>query len=280
MALRLVLEILRIKKAAVSIGVIIFIVLLGFLGPLFYKVDPTEAVGLPERPPSKKYPLGTNTFGQDILARVLHGIRTSLYIGTLAGLIALAIGTVVGAVAGYKGGFTDEGLTLVTKVLYMFPSILLMILIAAYVKYRDPTLVALIIGVTAWPDLALCVRSQILSLKEREFVYLSKMAGYSSIRVIIEDLIPNMLSYIFMYFVLLLAGAMLAEAGLSMIGVGITKGVSLGIVLYWAQAMDAVRRGLWWWFIPPGAILVAVASALLALSTALDEYFSPRLRGE
>ncbi|MCD6096016.1 MAG: ABC transporter permease [Thermoprotei archaeon] len=274
------LGVLRIKKALVSIIVLLAVVVIGIIGPIVYPVDPTSTTGPPERPPSKQYPLGTDTFGRDVLAQVLHGIRSSLYIGLTAGLIALAIGTMVGSIAGYSGGLTDDTLTLLIRVFYIFPSILLMILIAAYVRYRTPLLVALIIGITSWPDLALCVRSQILSLKEREFVYMSKISGYSGIKIILEDLLPNMLSYIFMYFVMLLAGAMLSEAGLSMIGVGVTKGVSLGIILYWAEAMDAVRRGLWWWFIPPGAILVAIASSLLMLSTALDEYFNPRLREE
>lgn len=117
-----------------------------------------------------------------------------------------------------------------------------------------------------------------MSLKAREFMYFSKMAGYSDLRIVLEDLLPNLAAYIFMAFVLLMSGAMIAEAGLSMIGVGITKGTSLGIMLYWAQVLEAVRRGLWWWFVPPGAVLVALASSLLMISTALDEYFSPRLK--
>jgi len=99
------------------------------------------------------------------------------------------------------------------------------------------------------------------------------------LKIMFEDLIPNMASYIFMAFVLLMSGAMIAEAGLSMIGLGVTRGVSLGIILYWAQLLESVRRGLWWWFIPPGACLVSLATSMLLLSTSLDEYFSPRLRG-
>ncbi len=98
-------------------------------------------------------------------------------------------------------------------------------------------------------------------------------------KIAFADLLPNMASYIFMAFILLTSGAMLAEAGLSMIGLGITRGSSLGIMLYWAQLMESVRRGLFWWFVPPGAILVALATSLLVMSTALDEYFSPRLKG-
>ncbi|MEM2740135.1 MAG: ABC transporter permease, partial [Candidatus Bathyarchaeia archaeon] len=171
-------------------------------------------------------------------------------------------------------------LMLLTDVVYALPSILLMMLIAAYLEERNPFLVSIVIGVTSWPWVARAVRSQILSLKTREFIDMSRMAGLGDLRIMFEDLLPNMASYIFMAFVLLMSGAMIAEAGLSMIGLGVTRGISLGIILYWAQLLEAVRRALWWWFIPPGVCLVALATSLLLLSTALDEYFSPRLRGE
>lgn len=167
---------------------------------------------------------------------------------------------------------------MITDIVLVLPSVLLMMLIAAFFKYRDPILVSFIIGVTSWPWVARAVRSQILSLKSREFIYLSRMAGLGDLRIVISDLLPNMAAYIFMAFVLLMSGAMMSEAGLSMIGVGVTKGTSLGIMLYWAQLLESIRRGLWWWFMPPGLVLVVLASSLLMISTALDEYFSPRLK--
>ncbi|MCX8171810.1 MAG: ABC transporter permease, partial [Candidatus Bathyarchaeota archaeon] len=200
-------------------------------------------------------------------------------IGLIAALIALCIGVIIGVLSGYWGGLVDSSLMLVTDVILVLPSILIMMLIAAYLKERNPIFVSLVIGVTSWPWVARAIRAQMMSLKAREFVYMSKIAGLRDIRIIFEDLLPNMASYIFMAFVLLMSGAMIAEAGLSMIGLGVTKGISLGIILYWAQLFESVRRGLWWWFIPPGACLVTLAASLLSLSTALDEYFSPRLRG-
>ncbi|MEM0459580.1 MAG: ABC transporter permease [Thermofilaceae archaeon] len=274
----ILLEIFGIKKFTISIVVIAALIIAGLVGPTLYKVDPLTMRFAPERPPSSENPLGTDTYGRDVLAQLLHGIRMSLYIGATAALIALTIGTLIGAIAGVKGGLMDDALMAVTNIVIAMPSILLMMLIAAYFKYRDPILVAVIIGVTSWPWVARAVRAQMLSLKEREFIYFSRMAGYGDFRIAVEDLLPNLGAYIFMAFVLLMSGAMIAEAGLSMIGVGITQGTSLGIILYWAQMMEAVRRGLWWWFLPPGAVLVSLAASLLMISTALDEYFSPRLK--
>jgi len=276
---RIIRELFKIKKLVISLSIFWGLILLSVFGSILYPVDPLSVVGPPERPPSSAYPLGTDNRGRDVLALVIHGIKNSLYIGLIAALIALCIGVVIGVLSGYWGGLVDSSLMLVTDVILVLPSILIMILIAAYLKERNPIFVALVIGVTSWPWVARAVRAQMMSLKTREFIYMSKIAGLRDIRIVFEDLLPNMASYIFMAFVLLMSGAMIAEAGLSMIGLGVTKGISLGIVLYWAQLFESIRRGLWWWFIPPGACLVALAASLLSLSTALDEYFSPRLKG-
>lgn len=272
-------DLFRIKKLDISLAIFIGVMLTGMLGPVIYAVDPLAIVGPPEEPPSDRFPLGTNSWGRDLLARLLSGIESSIYIGVTAALIALAIGVAIGVISGFKGGLTDSSLMLVTDVVLVLPSILIMMLVAAYLRERNPFFVSIIIGITSWPWVARAMRSQMMSLKSREFMYMSRMAGLRDMRIILEDLLPNMASYTFMAFVLLMSGAMIAEAGLSMIGLGLTKGVSLGIILYWAQILEAVRRGLWWWFIPPGVCLVALAASLLLLSTALDEYFSPRLKG-
>lgn len=276
---RIIKELFKIKKLDISLGIFISLVLLSVFGPLLYPVDPLDVVGPPESPPSSLFPLGTDNRGRDVLALLIGGIKNSLYIGGIAALLALVIGVLIGVISGYKGGLIDNLLTLLTDVFLVLPSILIMMLIAAYLKERNPIFVSLVIGVTSWPWVARAVRAQMMSLKAREFIYMSKIAGLRDLRIVFEDLLPNMASYIFMAFILLMSGAMIAEVGLSMIGLGVTKGVSLGIILYWAQLFESVRRGLWWWFIPPGACLVVLASSLLLLSTALDEYFSPRLKG-
>lgn len=272
-------DLFRIKKFDISLAIFIGIMFTGIFGSILYNVDPLVVVGPAEEPPSNRFPLGTNSWGRDNLAQLLNAIENSIYIGLIAAIIALIIGVSVGVISGYKSGITDSSLMLVTDVVLVLPSILIMMLIAAYLRERNPFFVSIIIGLTSWPWVARAVRSQMMSLKSREFMYMSRMAGLRDMKIIIEDLMPNMMSYIFMAFVLLMSGAMIAEAGLSMIGLGVTKGISLGIILYWAQILEAVRRGLWWWFIPPGVCLVGLATSLLLLSTALDEYFSPRLKG-
>ena len=279
MVLQLIKDLLRIKKLDVSLAIFVGIMLTSVFGSMLYATKPLAIVGPSEQSPSAEFPLGTDSWGRDLLALLLTGTKNSLRIGVTAALISLTIGVVIGVIAGFKGGIIDSALMLVTDVILVLPSILIMMLVAAYMRERNPYYVSLIIGLTGWPWVARAIRSQMMSLKSREFMYLSKMAGLRDVRIIVEDLLPNMASYIAMAFVLLMSGAMIAEAGLSMIGLGVTKGVSLGIILYWAQMLESVRRGMWWWFGPPGAILVLLAASLLLISTALDEYFSPRLKG-
>jgi len=272
-------DLLKIKKLDVSLTIFIGLMLTSIFGSILYRTEPLDIVGRPEQPPSDQFPLGTDSWGRDLLALLLGGTKNSIWIGVTAALIALSIGVVIGVIAGFKGGVTDSSLMLVTDVVLVLPSILIMMLVAAYLRERNPFYVSIIIGITGWPWVARAMRAQIMSLKSREFMYMSRMAGLRDMRIIIEDLLPNMASYTFMAFVLLMSGAMIAEAGLTMIGYGLNKGVSLGIILQWAQMLESVRRGMWWWFGPPGAVLVALAASLLLVSTALDEYFSPRLKG-
>jgi len=266
------------RRFVVGIALFLAVVLTGVIGPLLYPVDPLSFAGPMETPPCEKYPLGTDTYGRDVLAQLLVGTRTSLYVGFLTALIAMAIGTVIGAAAGVKGGLVDEALMAITNVTLSIPSILLAILIASYLKVRSLEVVAAILGITSWPWYARAIRAQLLSLREREFIYLSRMAGYSDLRLAFEDLLPNIATYIFMAMVLFINGGILGEAGLSIIGLGPTQGVSLGLMLQWATLMEAFRRGLWWWFVPPGVMIVAATSSLMIVSTAMDEVFNPRLR--
>lgn len=273
----LIRDLLKIRKLAIGLTIFLSLIIISLIGPLVYPISIQETF-LPERPPSRENILGTDNRGGDILAQLLAGIRGSLYIGVIAALIATVIGIIIGSIAAYRGGIVDLFLMSLTDTVLSIPTILLLILIAAYFKVRTPLLIAIMIGITAWPWLAKALRARLLSLREREFIYMSKIAGLSDVKIIVEDLLPNMGSYIFMAFIFMLNGAMLTETGLSMIGIGTTEGVTLGTMLFWAQMFDAVRRSMWWWFIPPGVTLVALTTSLLLINTALDEFFNPRLR--
>ncbi|MEJ5257811.1 MAG: ABC transporter permease [Fervidobacterium sp.] len=268
------------KKFLVGISIFLIFLFLGIFGPIFYTVDPMEMSWDREQPPSANHPLGTDTYGRDILAQLLHGIRSSLYIGFLAAIISLIIGALIGSLSAVKRGIVDDVLTSLTNIVLTTPSVLIAILIASYLNVRSLEVVAVILGLFQWPWFARAIRAQLMSVMSREYVYLSVMAGYSDLRLIIEDLLPTIATYAFMSFVLFINGGIMGEAGLSLIGLGPTRGISLGLMLQWAVLMESMRRGMWWWFVPPGIVIVAVTASLMVISTTMDEVFNPRLREE
>jgi len=190
------------KKFIIGLSIVLFFILLGIFGPMIYRVDPTEMTWDKEQAPSSTHPLGTNTYGRDILAQLLYGIRSSLYVGFLAALISLVIGTIVGTFSAVKRGITDDLLMSFTNIVLTTPSILIAILIASYLDVRSIEMIAVILGLFQWPWFARAIRAQLMSVLSREYVYLSKIAGYGDFRLIVEDLIPTIATYAFMSFVL------------------------------------------------------------------------------
>ncbi len=269
---------LRNNKLRVGVGFVLFFLILALVGPYIARYDPLDYVGPGYHPPSREYWLGTNTFGQDIFSQFVHGLRSSFLVGLLGGGIATLIGLLVGFFAGYMGGFVDELLMMFTNILIVIPTLALLIIIAAYLPYRGVLIQSVIIGFTAWPWTARAVRAQTLSLRAREFVDLARISAVPTWRIILYEIAPNMLSYVFMVFILQFGGAILAAVGLDFIGLGPTRGISLGLMLQYAVLWNAVHLGMWWWIVPPGLAITLIVGGLYLTNVGLDEAFNPRLR--
>lgn len=262
-----------------GLALLLFLLAFGFLGPvIFNKHDPMKFVGLLYDPPSETAWLGTDNFGHDVFTQLMHGIRTSLAIGFIAGSVATFIGVLIGTTAGFRGGVVEEVLMALTNIVITIPSIVILILLSIAFKSRSIVVMGIIIGVTAWPWTARAVRAQTSSLRTREHVDIARLSGTGTLALIIWEIIPYMLSYIVMAFVLQLNSGILQEAALSMLGLGIDKGVSLGIMLQWALLWESVRTGAWWAFVPPTLMLTLIAYSLLLLQSSIDVIFNPRLR--
>ena len=260
---------------ALTIGVLAF----GFLGPFLTSIDdPDRIVGGLYMEPSAEAWLGTDNFGQDVFTQLLYGTRTSLIIGFVAGAIATGIGVIIGLSAGYYGGIVEEVLMGVTNVVITIPSIVVLILLSIAVGSRSIYSIAIIIGVTSWPWTARAVRAQASSVRTREHVDLARLNGANTFSLMFWEVLPYMLSYIVMAFVLQLTSSILQEAALSMLGLGPSDTISLGIMLFWALLWESIRTGAWWAFVPPTVFLTLIAFALLLLQSSLDEVFNPRLR--
>jgi len=228
------------------------------------------------------FPLGTDNFGRDVLTQLLAAVLVSLRLGIIAGLVATTIGLSLGLISGYVGGFIDDGVLFITNIFTVIPGFVLLILISTAISpdARGVDLVALIIGVTAWPWTCRSVRSQVLSLRNRDHVNLSKLSGHSMPKIILNDILPYVASYVVMAFILQISGAILAEAGLSMLGLGpsTTEVATLGLMMSWAQQFSAMQAGAWWAFIPVILGIAAITFSLNLMNTGLDQIFNPQLR--
>lgn len=228
------------------------------------------------------FPLGTDNFGSDVMTKLASSIGVSLRIGLVAGLIATLLGLTIGLVAGFVGGWIDNLLTFLTNIFTVIPSFVILILIsnAISASARGPEVVAVIIGVTAWPWTARSVRSQVLSLRNRDHVNLSKLSGHSMPRIILVDILPYVASYVVMAMILQISSGILAEAQLSMLGLGPSTATTttLGLMMNWAQQFSAILGGSWWAFIPVVISVTLITFSLNLMNTGLDQVFNPQLR--
>ena len=227
-------------------------------------------------------PLGTDYFGRDILTELVSATRTSLQIGFVAGIIATLIGLTLGLFAGYIGGLVDDVIMFITNLFTVIPGFVLLILISFSIgqEQRGAITVAVVIGFTSWVWTARAVRSQVVSLRNRDHVNLSKLSGHSIVHIILADILPYIASYVIMALILQISSGILAEAGLSILGLGpkTTEVPTLGLMMNWAMIYSAHVTGKWWAYIPVLVTIAMVSFSMNLMNTGLDQVFNPALR--
>jgi len=227
-------------------------------------------------------PLGTDNFGRDVLRQLVSATATSLLMGLIAGTIATFIGLLLGLISGYVGGWVDDFLMFFINLFTVIPGFILLILISYSIgqEERSATTVAIVIGLTAWVWTARSVRSQVISLRNRDHVNLSKLSGHSLPRIILTDILPYIASYVVMAFILQISTAILAEASLSMLGLGpkTTEIFTLGLMMNWAMKYTAHLNGAWWAYYPVILTIALISFSLNLMNTGLDQVFNPQLR--
>ncbi|MGO4328024.1 ABC transporter permease [Cupriavidus sp. 2TAF22] len=246
------------------------------LAGVLFPDDPLDMVGAPYTWPGAgpATPLGTDLMGRDLLAGLAHGARVSLLVGVSSALVALAIGVTVGAVAGFYRGRTDAVLSRITEFFQTIPAFLLAIILVAVLK---PTLGTIVfaLGVTSWTSVARLVRAEFLSLREREYVRAAVAVGAGDVHLIFREILPNAWTPIIVSTGLLVANAILSEAGLAFLGLGDPNVVSWGSMI--GLGRDALRTG-WYMTAIPGLAVVLTVLALNLLSDGLQAALNPRLR--
>lgn len=269
------------RSPAFIVGFTLFVatLLLAFVSPLVLHIDAQTRVGLAYMPPSGEHWLGTDHLGLDMVSLLVEGLRASLYVGFLAGIVATVVGTLIGVYGGYKGGLIDDVLTATTNLFLVIPSLILLILLSSSLEEgRSLTLIALIIGATTWTWSARAVRAQSSSLRARDHVALARINGYGTLEIVLLHILPYLLSYIFMVFILQTAAAILSEASISMLGLGPYDSVSLGKILNEAIRNEALGDGAWWAFVPATLLVTLIAFSLYVINTSMEGVFNPRLR--
>ena len=230
----------------------------------------------------KQLPLGTDNFGRDVLKELVSATKTSIIIGLIAGTVATIIGLTLGLLAGYVGGLADDIIMFITNIFTVIPSFVLLILISYSIgqEQRGASVVAIVIGFTSWTWTARSVRSQVISLRNRDHVNLSKLSGHSLVRIILTDILPYIASYVVMAFILQVSSGILSEAQLSLLGLGpkTTVTPTLGLMMNWAMLYSAHTNGSWWAYFPVILTITLISFSLNLMNTGLDQVFNPTLR--
>ncbi|TMD96586.1 MAG: dipeptide/oligopeptide/nickel ABC transporter permease/ATP-binding protein [Chloroflexi bacterium] len=236
--------------------------------------------------PSAAHWLGTTVFAQDVFSQLVTSTQATLFVGLLAAAIATGLSIFFGVTAGYIGGGTDEGLSLVANVFLAIPGLPLLIVLADYVPYAGSSviLVAVIIAVTAWAYSARVLRAQTLSLRNRDFVEAARVSGEGRLRIIVAEVLPNLIPIVAASFLYTTLYAIYAYVAISFLGLGGSPTSSPPGLWNWGEmlregfANNAVRGGWWWWWAPPGVCVAALGTGLALLNFGLDEFINPRLR--
>jgi peptide/nickel transport system permease protein len=271
-------QLLHNRKALVGVAILATIILVAVFAPLLTEFSPTQRVGRPHQPPSGEHWLGTTRLGHDVFTRLIYGARVSLAVGFGAGLLITIIGTVLGIIAGYKGGVVDEIINFFTNMILVIPNLPLLLVLAAFIGQASPLVIALILGFTSWAWGVRVTRAETLSVRQRDFVKSAEMLGEPSWRIMAFEIFPNLISIVGINFIGSVIFAVITEATLEFLGLGDPNTVSWGIMLYNAQNASALSVGAWWDLLAPCFALAVLGLGLALINFAIDEIANPRLR--
>lgn len=265
-------------SAIMGTTIVTTIILACLAAPILSDNDPNRRVARGHQPPSAELIFGSTRSGKDVYSQVLHGGRVSLMVAFSAATMTTIIALLVGVTSGYVGGKTDEIMMAATNIMLVFPQLPLLIILAAFLGQVGPFIIAMILGFTSWPWGARVMRSQTLALRNKEFIVAAEVMGESKWRIIVVEIIPNLISLVAGMFVGTSLYAIGAQAGLEFLGLGDPTVVSWGTMLYWAQSSSAFIVGAWWDFVVPGTFIALMGGGLALLNMSIDQISNPKLR--
>jgi len=245
--------------------------------------DPTEILYTPEydlaadlRPGEQGHLLGTTSLGRDVFSQIVHGTRSALLIGVTAAFMVALIGSIVGLVAGYFGGWVDAVLMRLADIAFGIPFLPFVIVLAAFL---EPSIwnVVLAMALVLWRDTGRVIRSQVLTLRSRGYVDAARVSGSSDLKIILRHIAPNILPLSFLYGSIAIGWAILTEASISFLGFGDPQSISWGYMLQDAFASQALAKQAYYWFVPPGICIILVVSAGFFITRGYENLLFPKL---
>ncbi|HET9170855.1 MAG TPA: ABC transporter permease, partial [Actinospica sp.] len=277
------MRVLKSPKIAVGLGLFVFFALMAIIGPSIAPYpDPLKLVGTPWQHPSGQHWLGTTQQGQDVYSQLLIGARPTLVISLIAGAIATVLSVIIGVAAGFFGGIGDNLLSMLANVFLVLPALPFLIVINSYLPAggkSNSVLLAAIISLTGWAWGARVLRAQTLSMRKRDFVDAARISGERSWRIIVFEIVPNLVPVIAASFLFTTLYAMGTYVALTFVGaVDVNAPWSWGSMLFWAQGDQAAASGAWVWFAAPGVAVALLGTSLALLNFGIDEFINPRLR--
>ena len=277
--LKFLLAVRKNKMALTGAVVLAAFILIAIFGPIFMPFSTLDFGEVEDIliPPSPQHLLGTDDMGRDVLANLISGARISLLIGGIATAISMGIGTLIGIVSGYFGKAVDNALMRFTDFFLVIPWLPLMMVLAAILGTSLWNII-FVIGITGWAGTARVVRSQTLSVKERQYVERAISVGAGSGHIMARHILPNVFPLVFANTVLVAAVAIVSETTLSFLGLGDPTTASWGMMLHYAFESGSTSAGAYWYYLPPGICVVLVVLSFTLLGYAFDEIMNPKLR--
>ncbi len=270
--------------AAVGAAIYAVIAVMAIFADRLAPYDPTAMLREGRRiakylPISSAHWLGTTSSGRDVLSQVLYGARAALEVGLTAAFAVVAIGTLLGLLAGYLGGWTDRVVTWLSDIVLGLPFLPFMLVLAA-LTHPGTGVVVFTVAALLWPNTARVIRAQVMSLRERAWVEAARVTGCSTLRIMFVHVLPQVLPLAALYGSVAIGWAILAEASASFLGFGDPDTLSWGVMLQEAYANQALSRGAWNWFAPPGAAIMAMVLAGFLISRGSEKLLFPKLAGQ
>ncbi len=274
---RFLRTVLRNKKAAVGVLILLVMLFLAAFPGVVAPDDPQATIYVQNASPSSAHLLGTTQLGQDVWSQLIHGTRLTLLVTLLVSVIATFVSLIVGVTAAYVGGITDRVLMVVTDVFLILPVLPLLILLAAYLP-PGVTSLTIVLCITSWAFQARQLRSQGLSLRNRDFLVAARARGERAIYIILVEIVPTMTSLVAASFLSLAVYVVGFAASLQFLGLGNTGQLMWGTMLYNAQQNAALEAGNPYWALAPGAAVAIMGVGFALLNYAFDEIGNPALR--